>query len=335
MEYVQLSHTDMKISKIGIGCWAFGGGDYWGNHSDDKVSLKTIDRALDAGINFFDTAESYNDGQADILLGKGMQGRRSQFIVSSKAYLDKLRAKDLVRVVEESLVRLGTDYIDIFSPHYASKEIPFEETFGALEKLQTQGKVLHIGLCNFGTISIARMAELGLMKKIVLHQIPYSLLWRAVEYGIQPATTAQGVGLLCYSPLAQGLLSGIYDNVNDVPDNFKVLRLFDYKHVDAAHKEPGCESEMFEAIHELKALCNDAGVNLAAASISWLFRQSGVQGVLTGARSPKELNENLTSLDLDLPASFFNQMTAITDKVKERQDGNPDMWLSGMDSRIF
>jgi aryl-alcohol dehydrogenase-like predicted oxidoreductase len=209
MKYFELKKTKTKASALALGTWAFGGGDYWGNIKDDKASLDTIDKALEIGVNLFDTADSYSDGESDKVLGRAMAGRRDKFIVSTKIYLDKLNEKDIFSVCENSLARLQTDYIDILSPHFASRDVPFEETFGALLKLKKQGKVRGIGLSNFGVQSMEKVEQLGFIGEIEMHQLPYSLLWRAIEYGIQQKCVQNGIPIVCYSPLAQGLLSEI------------------------------------------------------------------------------------------------------------------------------
>lgn len=335
MEYRKLGNTDVDVSRVALGCWAFGGGDYWGGEKDDAMSLCTIDAALSAGINFFDTAESYADGESDKLLGRGMKGRRDRFVVSSKVYLDKLGEAALMKCCEESLVRLQTDYIDLFSPHFASREIPFEETFGALEKLKKQGKIRGMGISNFGVQSIAKLEEMGMLDEIELNQLPYSLLWRAIEYGILEKTMADGIGTIAYSTLAQGLLSGAYDDAAQVPDNFKVLRFFDRKRVNAGHGEAGAEQEVFRAIAGLKALCEQEGLDLASASIAWVMAQPGIQCVLTGPKTPEQLAENLKCLEVKLSPGIIEKMTAVTQPVKEKLGPNADAWASGDQGRIY
>lgn len=335
MNYFKLKTTAENVSVIALGCWAFGGGDYWGNNEDDEESLATIDRALDLGINFFDTADSYGDGHSDEVLGRAMKGRRDKFVIASKAYLDMLREKDLTETVERGLRRMGTDYIDLFYPHFASREIPFEETFGTLLKLKRQGKIRAIGMSNFGVRSIRKVAAWGLMDEIAIHQLPYSLLWRAIEYGIQQETVDNGVGIICYSTLAQGLLSGKFDQAGDVPANFKVLRFFDSGRAEAAHGEKGCERETFEAIRSLKEICAGAGVPMPAAALAWLYHQPGVQCILTGPRCPRRLMENLEALETRLSSEMVEQMTTATDKLKTCLGKNPDMWMSEEESRFF
>ncbi|WP_082989508.1 aldo/keto reductase [Christensenella intestinihominis] len=335
MNYFKLRTTDTDVSVMALGCWVFGGGDYWGNNEDDAESLRTIDKALELGINFFDTADSYGDGHSDEVLGRAMKGRRGKFFVASKAYLDQLGEKNLTETVERGLKRMGTDYIDLFYPHFASREIPFEETFGTLLKLQKQGKIRAIGMSNFGVKSIRRVAELGLMDKIAIHQLPYSLLWRAIEFGIQQETAENGVGIICYSTLAQGLLSGNFAEADDVPSNLKVLRFFDSARVEAGHGEKGCEKETFRAIRDLKELCADAGVTMPAASLAWLFLQPDVQCVLTGPRCPQRLLENVEALETKVSPAFGEQLSAATDRLKICLGKNPDMWMSEKDSRFF
>ncbi len=333
MQYFELKKSATKVSVLALGTWAFGGGDYWGNVKDDNASLDTIDAALDIGINLFDSADSYNDGESDKVLGKAMRGRRDRFVVSTKVYLDKLHAPDVIAVCENSLRRMGTDYLDVFSPHFASKEIPFDETFGAMRKLRDQGKIRGIGLSNFGVQAMDAVAKAGFMDDIEMQQLPYSLLLRAIEYGIQQKCESYHLPIVCYSPLAQGLLTGKYESAADAPQNLKVLRFFDSK--GEGHGEPGCEQQVFPAIAMLKQLCKDVGVALAPAAIAWLYGRPGIRAVLTGASSVSELTENMKALDLSLSPEFANQMTAATEDVKACIGGNADMWSSTENSRIY
>jgi len=336
MEYTELGKSGICISRISLGCWAFGGGDYWGNREDDNKSLSTIDAALERGVNFFDTAEVYgNDGHADRVLGRAMKGRRDRFVVATKVYLDKLREKDVIASLEGSLRRMETDYIDLFYPHFASKTIPFEETFGAFRKLKEQGKIRSIGMCNFGIEALERMENLGMIDEIDLHQVPYSLLWRTIEYGIQQKTAEKGIGMICYSTLAQGLLTGKFESVEDIPMNLRCSRFYDAKHINADHGEPGCEKEVFEAVAELKELCAEQGLDLAPVSLAWLFTRKAVDCILTGPTSPAELEENIKAMELKLPEGLAEKLTAATEKVKEKLGSNSDMWFSGAESRVF
>ena len=336
MEYVNLGKSGIRISRMSLGCWAFGGGDYWGNREDDEKSLRTIDAALENGINFFDTAEVYgNDGHADRVLGRAMKGRRGRFVVATKVYLDRLREKDVIESLEGSLRRMETDYIDLFYPHFASKTIPFEETFGAFLKLKEQGKIRSIGMCNFGIKAMERMEEHGLMKEIDLHQVPYSLLWRTIEHGIRKKTVDAGIGMICYSTMAQGLLTGRFGSVEDVPMNLRCSRFYDAKHIGADHGEYGCEKEVFEAVAELKELCAQSGIELAPAALAWLFTREGVECILTGPTTPQELEENIRAMELKLPEGLAEKLTAATEAVKEKLGGNSDMWFSGEKSRVF
>lgn len=336
MEYVSLGKSGIEVSRVSLGCWAFGGGDYWGNRENDARSLSTIDAALEQGINFFDTAEVYgNDGHADRVLGRAMKGRRDKFVVATKVYLDRLKEKDVIASLEGSLKRLETDHIDLFYPHFASKTVPFEETFGAFLKLKEQGKIRSIGMCNFGVKAMERMEELDLMKEIDLHQVPYSLLWRTVEHGIQQKTVAAGIGMICYSTMAQGLLTGRFRCVEDVPMNLRCSRFYDAKHIGADHGESGCEKEVFAAVTELSEICAEQGIDLAPASLAWLFTRKGVDCILTGPTTPEELTENVRAMELKLPDGLAEKLTAATESVKAKLGENSDMWFSGEASRVF
>jgi len=335
MKYVELGKSGIQVSVMSLGCWALGGGGYWAEKTDDEASLRTIAAAMDAGINFYDTAEVYGAGHSDELLGRAMEGNRDAFIVATKVYVDRHKTKNLEQSCNDSLKRLKTDYIDLFYPHFAPAEKIFEETIEALFKLKKQGKVREIGICNFGLTSLKHLAEMGNMKEVVMHQLPYNLLWRAIEYGIQQETVKNSIGIVAYSSLAQGLLTGIYESVDQVPDNLKVARLYHHKHVNADHGEEGCEEDMFGDIKVIKELCRQNGLDMAAASIAWLFMQEGIASVLTGPTNTDQLKENLKALDVSLTPELASKMSQITENVKEKMGDRADMWFPKDRTRII
>ncbi|MDL2237179.1 aldo/keto reductase [Christensenellaceae bacterium OttesenSCG-928-K19] len=326
MNYYKPANADLEISQMAMGSWALGGDSYWGASPDEKLAFSAVDAALDMGINLFDTAESYGGGGSDEFLGRAMAGRRGKFIISEKIYLDKLHEADMARSLELSLKLLKTDYVDILSPHFASREVPFEETFGAMEKMQKQGKVRYLGLSNFGVQSLRKVEEIGMIDKIVLHQLPYNLLLRAVEFGILQETQKHGIGIVCYSTLAQGLLTGRYQQTEQVPENLKVVGFFRSKER---------EQELFKAIRAITSYCRDNGLSMPATSIAWLLKQPGVASVLTGASTPMELQQNEKALEVDPNPRMVEELSALTERLKELMGSNADMWNGEEDSRIY
>lgn len=326
MKYIKVKHIEEKISVIALGCWKFGGGAYWGGHVDEKVSMKTVDTALDYGINYFDTAESYNDGAADLFLGRAMKGRRDKFIVSTKFYLDKLHKNDVLKTCEDSLKRLQTDYIDVLSPHFPSREVPFEETFEAFDLLRRHGKVRSVGLSNFGASALKKIEAIGRLDEITLNQLPYSILWRAIEYDIENKTNEYGIGIICYSTLAQGLLSGKYDSPEEFPENLKVLDFFESDSIT---------KETFEVVKKFKALCRRENLEMAPTALAWLLTRTDVVSLLTGASVPDQLVKNIKCLDLELSQDIIQEISAISDGLKQAVGNNADMWNSPENNRIY
>ena len=222
MECTTLGDTGLRVSRLALGCWQFSGDATWGAQ-DRKDSLATVHAAREAGINFFDTAEMYGDGLSETILGEALQDRRQDAVIATKVSQRPLTGDTVRRACEASLKRLKTDWIDLYQIHYWDRQTPIEECVRALLDLKDAGKIRAIGTCNSGTSDIAQMTELV---KPATNQMPYSLLWRAIEYAIQPLCLARGIGILAYSPLAQGLLAGRFKSPEEVPDGRARTRLF-------------------------------------------------------------------------------------------------------------
>ncbi len=348
MQYRKLGDTDTKVSVMALGCWPFAGDATWGAQ-DDKDSIATVHAALDSGINFFDTAEGYGDGRSERVLGQGLKGRRSKAVVATKASPDHLSSEDITLACEKSLRNLGTDYIDLYLIHWASraavmaarsaaigsggsaeKEVPLRETVDALQRLKKQGKVRAIGVCNFGVQDLAAITRLT---GIVVNQLPYSLLWRSIEYEIKPKCVESKVGLMCYSPLAQGLLTGRYKTADDVPEGLARTRLFSNKRPLVRHNDPGAEKETFTAIKKIAAISKKLGEPMASVSLAWVKQRRGVTTFLVGARTPGELKQNLPALDVRLSAETVKELNAVTEEVKRYVGRNPDPWNSANRTR--
>ena len=324
MEYRQLGKTDITVSAVSLGCWAFAGGATWGPQ-DEADSVATVHASLESGVNFFDTAEGYGRGESEAILGRALQGRRHEAIIATKASPSSLSREELPRACERSLQRLQTDYIDLYQIHWPSRTIPLDETMAALEKLRQDGKVRAIGVCNFGVGDLSDLLDNG---RVETNQLPYSLLWRAIEYQIIPECRQNGIELLCYSPLSQGLLTGKYASPDQVPEGRARMRLFSKDRELARHSEDGCEAEVFAALDKIRHICDDIQQPMAAVAIAWLLNQPGVTSVITGARRPEQITQTARAAELQLSTATMAHLTEATEKVKHIIGSNPDLWSS-------
>jgi aryl-alcohol dehydrogenase-like predicted oxidoreductase len=306
-----------------MGCWAIVGDSTWGPQ-DEAESLATIEAALDAGINFFDTAESYGDGYSEEILGKVLPAHRDQVVIASKFASNRTTASQVRQACEESLRRLRTDVIDFYQIHWPSKELPFAAAYEVLCSLREEGKIRAIGVSNFGVQDLEAYLTVASAEA---NQLAYNMLFRALEYEIKPACERQGVGVLCYSPLAQGLLTGKFRSADEVPEGRARTRLFSSDRPQAKHGEPGCEREVFEALDRVRATCKRIGQPMADVALAWLIHQNGVTSVLAGMRNVAQVRENARGGSLRLADDVLGELTLATDPVKERLGSNPDMWM--------
>lgn len=328
MKYHILKNVDVYVSTIALGSWGISDQAIWGSQ-DEQESLATIHAALDAGINFFDTAEAYGDGYAEEILGKALAGCRQQVVIATKVSKRNLSAQAVTQACEQSLYRLNTDYIDIYQPHWPNHAVPMSETFAALEKLRQEGKIRAIGLSNFGKRDLTEAIALV---DVVSNQLPYSLLWRAIEFDVLPACRQHDMGVLCYSPLVQGLLSGKYTAVEQFPVARRRTRHFSSQHATARHGESGCEGEVFEAIRQMIAIAR--GQPLACLAIAWLLNQSGVTSVIAGARHPDQIANLAAASETQLDAGTIAMLSQASEPLKRALGPNPDMWQPGDTSRF-
>jgi myo-inositol catabolism protein IolS len=323
MQYRTIGQTDLSVSVVAMGCWAIIGGFNWGPQ-DEAESLATIRAALNAGINFFDTAEGYGDGYSEQLIARALAGRRAGVIIASKVSQNHLAAAQVKEACERSLRNLATDYIDLYQIHWPSREIPSEETMRALEDLRAAGKIRHIGVSNFGKLDMPAMLRVG---RYEANQLPYNLLWRAIEFDIQPQCVEHQISILPYSPLMQGLLTGKFQSVDDVPlDRARTKHYASQRTELSRHGGPGCETETFEAVHAIQAICDEMGRPMEQVALAWLLHQPAVTSVIAGARSPQQIEANAQAGDLMLPDDVVERLTQATDHLKALLGPDPDMW---------
>ena len=330
MEYQNLGKTDIKVSRICLGCWTFGGDRFWGPQEDSE-SIRTVHAALDAGINFFDTAEVYSEGRSEEILGKALSGLRDKVIIGTKVSPQHLSRKELIKSCEQSLRRLKTDYIDVYHIHFANPHIPVDETLSCMEDLKKQGKIRVIGVSNFGRRDLQEVLKYG---RVEVNQLPYNLLWRAIEYEIIPVCIENNISITCYSPLAQGLLTGKFHSPDEVPDGRARTRHFSGERPLARHGEKGAEDETFSTIEEIRKISEQTNIPMIYLALGWLLSKKEVSCVIVGARNPDQLHQNIKAIDVKLSPDIVDRLTNITEKLKQKLGPNADMWESQLKSRI-
>lgn len=329
MQLRRLGESELKVSEVSMGCWGIGGGDVWGNQ-EKQDALEAIRVALDSGINFFDTAEAYGDGASEELVGKALEGRRDEAIIGTKVSPDNLAPADLRKSCEDSLRRLKTDYIDVYYIHWPNRKIPLEDTLGEMEKLKEEGKIRTIACSNFGVEDLQELLEHG---RVEANQLPYSLLWRAIEHELQPLCVENNIGITAYSPLVHGLLTGKFDGPDDVPAGRARTRHFSSNRPKARHGVEGAEEKTFNTIEQIETISREAGLDITKVAISWVSSQKGVSSVVVGARNPEQVKNNVKGAQLSLTSDIKERLAEVTRELKRQFGKDPDMWNAPEESR--
>ena len=324
MEFRTLGNIDIKVSVIAMGCWPIVGDSTWGTQNE-KDSIDCIEAALDSGITFFDTAEAYGNGYSEEILGKVLPSRRDKVVIASKFRSSCKSGEELISCCDAALERLKTDYMDLYQIHWPTRSMPFAEAAEALGKLQEQGKIRAVGVSNFGVVDLDAYLEVGRAES---NQLAYSLLFRAIEHEVRPKCEAHQVGILCYSPLAQGLLTGKFASADEVPEGRARTRMFSKDRPQSKHTEEGCEVEMFEALSKIRGVAEQLGEPMADVALAWLIHQPIVTSVLAGFRNVEQAVQNASAGSLTLSDDVVAELSAATDPVKEKLGTNTDMWMS-------
>src|ERR687886_2765184 len=313
MELRPLGRTGVSVSKLCLGAMMFGA---WGNTDHDE-SIRIIHRAFDAGINFIDTADVYSAGESEEIVGKALaNGRRDEVILATKVHGPmgddpNQRGNSrrwIIKEVEASLKRLQTDWIDLYQIHRPSPDTDIEETLGALDALVRQGKVRYIGSSTFPASQIVEgqwVARERNLTRFVCEQPPYSLLVRGVEADVLPTCQRYGMGVIPWSPLAGGWLSGRYRK-DDYPQSRRaqlVPRRYDMS-------LPGNQRKL-EAADALAALADEAGISLVHMAIAFVIRHPAVTAAIIGPRTMEHLESQLGAADVELSDDVLDRIDAI------------------------
>ena len=268
------------------------------------TATRQVDMCLDAGVNLIDTADVYSEGLSEEVVGKTLKGRRDRVLVATKARFAMgdgpndagLSRHHLIRACEASLRRLGTDYIDLFQVHEWDGHTPLEETLSALDHLVNSGKVRYIGCSNYSAWHIMKalgISERKNLQRFISQQIHYSLQARDAEYELVPVALDQGVGILVWSPLAGGLLSGKYRRGQDMPEGSRHL-------TDWNEPPVHDEDQLYDIVDVLVEIGEARGVSAAQVALAWTLARPGIATVVVGARTEEQLADNLGAVDLAL-----------------------------------
>ena len=330
MRYRTLGQTEIEVSVVALGCWALTSGDFWGDQ-DETDSVAVIDAALDAGVNFLDTAERYGDGASEAFLGRTLGKRSEQLVLASKILGEHLGADQVGPACEASLKRLKRDYLDLYQIHWPNRNIPVAETMGALQQLQQQGKVRAIGVSTFGVNLLDEVVAAG---GCAANQVAYSLLLRGIEFNIAPKCLAADITILSYSPLAQSLLTGKFQNAREVPDGRARSRHFSKDRPLTRHGEDGCERQTFEAIEQVRQISAQVGQPMSDVSLAWVLYRPGVTSVVAGARNARQARDNARAGELQLTDDVIAQLDGATEPVKQYLGPSADAWEPVANARV-
>jgi aryl-alcohol dehydrogenase-like predicted oxidoreductase len=314
MQYRTLGRTGVKISPLCLGAMMFG---EWGNPDHDD-SIRIIHRALDAGINFIDTADVYSHGESEEIVGKALvDGRRGDVILATKVHAsmgDDPNHKGnsrrwIIREVESSLRRLKTDWIDLYQIHRPSPDTDVEETLGAVSDLVTQGKVRYIGSSTFPASHIVEAqwtARERRLTRFVCEQPPYSMLVRAVEADVLPTCQRHGMGVISWSPLAGGWLSGKWCTGAETPTSSRAKLLPARYDLSLPVNQ-----RKLEAADALGALADEAGTALVYLALAFVINHPAVTAAIIGPRTMEQLDSQLGAVDLKLEDAILNRIDEI------------------------
>ena len=298
----RLGGTDLEITRLGFGAWAIGGTGYefaWGEQDDDE-SLAAIERALDLGVNWIDTAAVYGFGHSEEVVGRALAGRRERPYVFTKASLldggggrvaHSLKRDSLRREVEASLDRLGVDAIDLYQIHWPDPEPDIEEGWATFAELKEEGLVRHIGVSNF---SVGQLRRIQAIAPVETLQPPYSLVDRDVEGEILPNALRDGIGVIVYSPMGSGLLTGAMtrDRIAHLPDD-------DWRRRADQFTEPHL-SRNLALVERLRAVAGRHDTTPGAVAVAWTLRNPAVDGAIVGFRRPDQVDPILAAASLVL-----------------------------------
>lgn len=320
MKQVKLGQTDIFLSAIVMGTWQAGKQMWTG--IDDAETSRAMRAAFEAGITTFDTAPAYGDGHSERIVGKALADVRDRVVLATKVFPHNLAADKLEAACHQSLRNLGTDWIDLYQIHwpagsFGSPKVPIGESMAALNRLQSQGKIRAIGVSNFSADQIAEASRHGEVQSL---QPPYSLFWRAAETDGIAHARKNGMTVLAYSPMAQGILTGKFgsDPQLEKGDHRAANRLF----------SPEIYPTVQAALDQLRPIAERREMTLGQLALSWVIARPETVAI-AGARNPEQAQQNALVGSVELPPDTLAEMDAVSRPVIEALDDNPVMWQWG------
>ncbi len=316
MNYRQLGRTGLLVSELCFGTMTFGGKGFWKaiGRQPQELANDLVAQALDAGVNFIDTANVYSEGMSEEILGKSLGKRRKDVVLATKVHGRMgpgpndmgLSRNHIMQSVEESLTRLHTDFIDLYQIHGFDPITPIEETLRALDDLVRSGKVRYIGCSNLAAWQL--MKALWISDKYNLHrfeslQAYYTIAGRDLEREIVPILQDQNLGLMVWSPLAGGLLSGKYERNGSGPAGARRVD-FDFPPVN--------KERAFDVVDAMREMARDKDATVAQIALRWLLHQPAVTSVIVGAKTPQQLAENLAAPDVTLTDDELTRLNTVS-----------------------
>jgi voltage-dependent potassium channel beta subunit len=310
MKYRRLGRTGLKVSEISLGSWLT-----YGGYVERENAVNAIKTAYDLGINFFDTANVYEKGAAEVLVGETLKAYpRESYVLATKAFWPMgdgpndrgLSRKHIMEQAHASLKRLGHDYVDIFYCHRHDPETPLDETLRAIDDLVRQGKVLYVGVSEWQASQLAEaltVADRYLLDRIVVNQPIYNMFERYIEKEIIPLSERSGIGQVVFSPLAQGLLTGKYTSASDIPEDSRAAKL--------EWMRKGITEEKIAKVRELEKIAAELEVSVGNLALAWILRQPNVASALVGASRPEQVTENAKASGIELSEDIQTRIAEI------------------------
>ena len=318
MKYRNLGKSGLRVSEIALGSWLT-----YGKSVADQTADECIRTAYEAGINFFDTANVYEKGAAETVLGKVLKDyRRSSLVVASKVYFPMgdgpndrgLSRKHIIESCDASLKRLDMDYLDLYQCHRYDPSVPMEETLWALDDLQRQGKILYAGVSEWPADKIQeahKIAKQHNFRPLVSNQPIYNMIERYIEVDVLPVSVANGMGQVVFSPLGQGILTGKYKSGQQVPEGSRAAN----SKLNSTMQKYLENESLLEAVGEIEAIAHELEITMPQLALAWILRQPGVSSAIIGASRPEQIEDNIKSVDIELTDELLLGINQILLKV--------------------
>ena len=321
MEFRHLGNSGLMVSEIAYGNWIT-----HGSQVEEDTAKACVRAALDAGITTFDTADAYAHGKAEEVLGRALKGeRRDGLEIFSKVFWPMsdgkndrgLSRKHIIRSAEDSLRRIGTDYLDLYQAHRFDNTTPLEETLRAFDDLVRQGKVLYVGVSEWRAHEIEKalkIADQMGFDRLVSNQPQYNMLWRVIESEVVPLSEREGLGQVVWSPIAGGLLTGKYEPGQEAPAGSRAVDPKSKHYIEGRVSD----QELLERVQRLQPLADEVGLSLAQLSVAWVLQNQNVSTAIIGASRPDQVHDNVKAAGVELGSELLGRIDEILGESIER-----------------